>query len=125
METDGLMFPKSKTRKKRMRHPASILHNKGSRTCYLCILLHDDHRLHTVLHEHHIFDGANRIHSEEYGLKVYLCINHHLSGYGPEAVHSNAEIMRLLQQIGQQAFEDQIGSRQEFMRIFGRNYRED
>lgn len=89
------------------------------------MLLHNDHHLHSVLHEHHIFDGANRIHSEEYGLKVYLCPSHHISGWGPEAVHSNAEIMKQLQQIGQQAFENQIGSRQEFMKIFGRNYLEE
>lgn len=106
-----------------MCHPKSILHNKESRTCYLCILLNDDHRLHAVLHEHHIFGGANRTQSEEYGLKVYLCIDHHLSG--PEAVHSNAEIMRTLQQIGQQAFEERCGSRDDFMRVFGKNYIEE
>lgn len=121
----GLMFPKAQTKKKRMRHPKSILHSKESRTCYLCILLHGDYRLHSRLQEHHIFDGPNRKLSEEYGLKVCLCLPHHLNGFGPEAVHSNAEVMRLLQQAGQQAFEERCGSRKDFIEKFGRNYIEE
>lgn len=114
------MFPKQKTKKKRIHHPASIMHNKESRTCYLCVLLHDNYSQYAALHEHHIFGGPNRTHSEEYGLKVYLCLLHHM--YGPEAVHTNAEIMKKLQQQGQQAFEARCGSREEFMKIFGKNH---
>ena len=118
----GLMFPKAKEKKKRIHHPKSILHSKESKTCYLCMLLHGDNRKHSSLQEHHIFDGPNRIYSEEYGLKVYLCIPHHLNGFGPEAVHGNMEIMRLLHQKGQQAFEEKCGSRKQFIETFGRNY---
>lgn len=85
-----MLFPKAKTKKKRMRHPASILHDKNSRTCYLCVTLHDNWNEHRILDEHHIFGGPNRKNSEEYGLKVYLCHDHHI--YGPEAVHNNARI---------------------------------
>ena len=55
----------------------SILHDKGSRTCFLCMKL-GDYSEKAVLEEHHIFGGnPNRKHSEKYGLKVYLCPEHH------------------------------------------------
>ena len=67
----------------------SILHNKQDGTCYLCMLLHDDHgRKQTQ--EHHVFYGtANRKISEKYGLKAYLCLEHHTYDGGSEAVHRN------------------------------------
>ena len=101
-----MLFPKAKTKKKRMRHPASILHDKNSRTCYLCVTLHDNWNEHRILDEHHIFGGPNRKNSEE---------------YGPEAVHNNARIRHELQRTAQRLFEKQH-SHKEFMEIFGRNY---
>ena len=114
-----MLFPKQKSKKKRKRHPASILHDKNSRTCYLCVTLHDNWNEHRILDEHHIFGGPNRKNSEEYGLKVYLCHDHHI--YGPEAVHNNAWIRHELQRTAQRLFEKQH-SHKEFMEIFGRNY---
>lgn len=114
-----MLFPKQKSKKKRMRHPDSILHSKGSRTCYLCVMLHDNWNEHRILDEHHVFGGPNRKNSEEYGLKVYLCHNHHI--YGPEAVHNNAEIRHELQRIAQREFEKRYGHAK-FMEAFGRNY---
>ena len=59
----------------------SIMHDKRDRTCYLCMMLHDDDSMKAVLQEHHIFGGtANRKISERYGIKVYLCLDHHLTG---------------------------------------------
>lgn len=52
-------------------------------------------------------------------LKVYLCLEHHREG--PEAVHRNHDMMRLVQQEGQQAFHltyPEIDFRKEF----GKNY---
>ncbi len=92
---------------------------KNSRTCYLCVTLHDNWNEHRILDEHHIFGGPNRTNSEEYGLKVYLCHDHHI--YGPEAVHNNARIRHELQRTAQRLFEKQH-SHKEFMEIFGRNY---
>lgn len=92
-------------------------------TCYLCMKLHNDYRQHPALQEHHIFGGCpNRTHSGHYGLKVYLCNVHHLAGTGPEAVHSNQKVMDMLHEEGQRAFEDWFGSREEFMKIFGKNF---
>lgn len=98
----------------------SIMHDKRDRTCYLCMMLHGDDSIKTVLHEHHIFGGtANRRLSEKYGLKVYLCLAHHLTG--PEAVHKDAKVAILLKQEGQQAFKKRYPD-MDFMKIFGKNY---
>ena len=56
------------------------------------------------------------------GLKVYLCLEHHISG--KEAVHNNAEMMKVLRQDGQRAFE-KTHTREEFMKLFGKNYLEE
>ena len=112
MDTTGLLFPKVKSKKKRKKHHASIIPCNRKGVCYLC-------KRHTYTHEHHIFDGANRSRSEEYGLKVYLCVECHETG--KEAVHTCARTRKYLEKIGQQEFEQQIGSREEFMRVFGRN----
>lgn len=113
-----LLFPKTPTKKKRMQHPASIMHDKTSRTCYLCELA-GDHSIKLELQEHHVFGGPNRKHSEEYGLKVYLCPECHL--YGRHAAHRSKYTALLLHIHGQRAFE-QGHTREEFVRIFGRNY---
>lgn len=112
------MFPKKTGKKKRKKHCRSILHKKDG-TCYLCAALHEEYRIHPVLHEHHIFGGANRKYSEEYGLKVYLCVPHHETG--EEAAHKNAEIAELLHREGQADFERNYPGLN-FREIFGKNY---
>lgn len=112
-----MMYPKEPKKKKRKRHKPSILHKKDG-TCYLC-RRQGNYQQYKSLHEHHIFGGPNRLISEAEGLKVYLCIRHHVGS--PEAVHNNHDNMRLLRQDGQRAFE-KAHSREEFMRLFGKNY---
>ncbi len=98
----------------------SIMHDKDSGTCYLCMLLHSDYSEKTVRQEHHaIFGTANRRLSEKYGLKVYLCLNHHEEG--KEAVHKNAETALMVKKAAQRAFEDRWPEL-DFRKIFGRNY---
>lgn len=114
-----MMFPKEPRKKKRKKHPQSILQNRDH-TCYLCRKLDGDWSRKPVLHEHHIFGGtANRTLSEQYGLKVYLCIPHHLAG--PDAVHKNAGIMSMLRKDGQRAFARRY-TELDFAEIFGKNY---
>ena len=99
----------------------SIMHEKDG-TCYLCILLNRDHRVHQYVEEHHVIYGkGNRPLSEKYGLKVYLCLGHHREG--KEAVHKNWENDLILKKEAQRIFE-KSHSRKEFMEIFGMNYRE-
>lgn len=120
MKTARLKFPKETKKKKRRKHKESILQNRMDGTCYLCARLHGDYRIHKYREEHHIFLGnPGRKLSEAEGLKVYLCLDHHQTG--PEAVHKNQKILRLLQQDAQRAFE-KTSSRERFMELFGRNY---
>ena len=73
----------------------------------------------TNLHEHHIFCGKNRRNSEKYGLKVWLRADwHNMSSYG---VHVDHELDLRLKQEAQARFEE-THTRDEFMRVFGRNY---
>ena len=101
----------------------SIMHDKKSGTCYLCMLLHSDNSAKSVRQEHHaIFGTANRRLSEKYGLKVYLCLEHHEEGR--EAVHKNAETALLVKKAAQTAFEKRWPE-QNIKKIFGRNYIDD
>ncbi|MCM1190650.1 MAG: hypothetical protein NC541_15325 [bacterium] len=98
----------------------SILHDKQEGTCYLCKKLHQDYGRRTGLEEHHVLMGNQyRKLSEHYGLKVYLCVPHHRTG--PEAVHTNIQISRLLQQEAQKAFEAKY-SHEKWMGEVGRNF---
>lgn len=97
----------------------SIMHKKTDHTCYLCIKLYFDNSFKAGLQEHHVFDGPNRKLSEHFGLKVYLCLNHHT--FGKEAVHNNIKNMRIIQEDGQRAFE-QKNPDLNFRELFGRNY---
>lgn len=71
------------------------------------------------LEKHHIFGGANRKHSAQYGLWVWL--HHDLHNEPPLGVHHCAERNRMLQRLGQQAFELYYPEL-DFLKIFGRNY---
>ena len=103
--------------KKRRRHPEQIIRQpKG--TCYLCWRLNGRHGEIPDLETHHVFFGtANRIKSEERGLKVRLCRHHH------EMVHREITVNRFLQRESQKQWESMPGnSREKWMEIFGRNY---
>ena len=97
----------------------SIMHDKEEGTCYLCMLLHQDWQRRTDLEEHHVFMGPSRKSSEKYGLKVYLCHEHHTGS--EEAVHVSYEVCRILQSAGQQAFMKHYPDN-DFMKIFGKDY---
>lgn len=114
----GLMFPKMKY-KKRKKHKKSILQNETDRHCFLCMMA-GNYQLYDVLHEHHIFFGtANRKKSEEYGMKVNLCLTHHETG--EHAVHKDRDTDMKLKRIAQEKFEE-THSREEFRKIFGKSY---
>ena len=72
------------------------------------------------LHKHHLFYGtSNRKNSEKYGLWVYLTPElHNTTNNG---VHFNKELDLLCKRAGQNAFEE-THTREEFIKIFGRNY---
>lgn len=69
---------------------------------------------------HHIFFGtANRKLSDKYGLTVWLTPFWHRDG--KNGVHFNKRFDLELKQVGQRIFE-QNHTREEFVKIFGRNY---
>lgn len=89
--------------------------------CYLCRMLNGD-TFPKQTQEHHVcFGTANRRLSEKYGLKVYLCLNHHT--VGPEAVHNNHENARILQREAEKVFEENFPG-ESFIKIFGRSFKE-
>lgn len=73
----------------------------------------------TGLHKHHIYGGANRKLSEIYGLYVWLIPKYH--NMSNDGVHFNKKLDTELKRLGQMKFE-QTGNREEFVRIFNKNY---
>ncbi len=89
----------------------SIIQNKKQ-----CIICNNRN-----VEEHHIFFGtANRKLSEKYGLKVYLCFEHHR---GTRGVHGKdgKNLDTYLKQLAQTKFEEKE-SQEKFRQIFGMNY---
>ena len=90
--------------------------------CWLCEAA-GDYRIHPVLHKHHVFGGPNRQISEREGFFVWLCPHHHTGDAAGcrDAVHFNPYQAQLLHEACQREFEKKH-SREEFMRLIGRNY---
>lgn len=109
----------------------SIIHTTKGR-CYLC-------GRYGQTEEHHIFGGANRKVSEQYGLKIQLCPQCHR---GNDGVHGSglkaAGLKSGLKMSGQTAFENYYAAREyktkepdyfydrspreKFAQLFGVNY---
>lgn len=72
-------------------------------------------------HRHHIFYGAYRKKSEEYGFVIPLA--QHLHEFTPESVHGNPNkgLDLKLKQMAQRYFEEHYGTREEFIQVFGKN----
>lgn len=114
-------FPKKPTVKRRRHHPDSIM-DQPLGSCFLCWRLEGNGMPAAEgLERHHIYDGPNRMISEENGFTVRLCRRHHRNG--PAAVHRNIKAMRYLQEACQRAYEKDH-TRDEFMALIGRNYLE-
>lgn len=74
----------------------------------------------TGLHLHHCLSGtANRRLSEKYGLKIFLCWEHHNGSNN--SVHHNRELELAVKQLGQSHFE-LTHTREEFRAIFGKSF---
>lgn len=79
--------------------------------CYLCCNPRE--------HLHEIIYGKNRINSIKYNFVLPLCSNHHT---GRNGIHFNKELDLHYKQLCQKFFEDNIGNREDFIKIFGRSY---
>lgn len=80
--------------------------------CYIC-------RRKTETALHHIYEGPFRWVSDEQGFTVFLCPDCHQ--YGPKAVHRCRDTALWLKARCQRVYE-RNHSREEFMRLVGRNY---
>ena len=116
MNQEGLIFPKGIIRKIRKNHLNSIIVRDTIGQCFIC-------QKRGYTERHHIYGSANRKYSEQYGLTVYLCPECHRTS--EIAAHRNKEVRTTLQRIGQRTFEKNFGSREDFEKLFGKNYLED
>lgn len=90
----------------------SILQNE--KECYFC-----ENPL--KVHDHHIYEGEGRREiSEKHGFKVFLCPAHH--NMSDKGVHFEHVYDLLLKRLCQCQYEKMGHSREEFIRLIGRNY---
>lgn len=69
---------------------------------------------------HHAIHGtANRKIADKYNLVLPLCDKHHRGSQGP---HMNRVIDLKYIQMAQKAFEDKVGDREEFRKLFGKSW---
>lgn len=88
----------------------SIMQDK--KECYFC-------KTKQGLHLHHIYFGANRKISDKMGFVVYLCGKHH--NLSNEGVHFDINKDLWLKRTCQEKFE-RLNSREQFMKLIGKNY---
>lgn len=85
---------------------------QSSKYCWVCRALYP-------LHYHHIYGGRNRRVSDENGFGVYLCFDHHVGEHG---VHNNPRADMALKKTCQMVYERDHGTREDFLKLIGKNY---
>ena len=85
--------------------------DRWDRCCHLC-------GSYGNIQIHHVYGNAYRKKSTQYGMVTPLCASCHR---GPHGVHQDAEANKRLKAGFQGKFEE-THSREEFRRIFGKNY---
>ena len=94
----------------------SIIQHDRDR-CYIC----GRNGVGDPLECHHVFGAANRDHSEEDGMKVYLCGSRcHRAGLN--SVHQNRKVADKLKAEAQKVWEATYGSREDFRNRYGKSY---
>ena len=74
------------------------------------------------LHKHHVFGGSNRELSERYGLWVWLRWDRHIADSPHATPHNDRNTDLWLKRITQRRFEEVHGTREDFVKLFSRNY---
>ena len=112
--TGGVSCPKP-TYKKSKPEKVQKIKMQSQKVCYVCGIMQN-------LEAHHCFGGTNRNKSEKYGLKIWLCHNHHNENIPNDpGIHFNPKVMDFVQRMAQRKFEE-IYSRELFISEFGRSY---
>lgn len=83
----------------------------NANNCFLCGSIYN-------LTWHEIYSGRNRQNSMKYGLCLRLCLNCH------EKKQEDVNFNEFWHKKGQSLWESEIGSREEFIKVFRRNYLE-
>lgn len=79
-------------------------------TCFLCWR-------YGKLDKHHLIPGtANRKNSEKYKLYEFVCRECH------RKIHDDPDLMLFMKCHGQLLFETESGTREDFIKIFGKSY---
>lgn len=102
------MHKKTKKLTKLEKNRYSVFSNDIER-CYLCGSIYK-------LTWHEIYVGKNRQNSMKYGLCLRLCLNCH------SKEQENSQFNDYWHKQGQLYWEENIGSREEFIKVFRRNY---
>ena len=102
------MHNKSKKLTKLERNRYSVFSN-DTKKCYLC-----DSKYKLTWHE--IYSGRNRQNSMKYGLCLRMCLNCH------SREQENSQFNDYWHRQGQLYWEEFFGSREEFIKVFRRNY---
>ena len=69
---------------------------------------------------HHVLHGtANRKKADKYGYVIPLCYEHHI---GANGIHRNRGMDLYWKETAQRHFEKNIGTREDFIREFGKSY---
>lgn len=90
----------------------SIIEQK--KECYVC-------KKTTNLHLHHIWYGKNRKNSDEDGLVVYLCYDHHEGTNGVHGKNGHELDLKLKKIAEQKWIEHYNKSKEDFIRRYGKN----
>ncbi len=76
----------------------------------------------THINKHEIFFGRNRNNSIKHGFVIPLCEGEHHNQVGCTGIHFDTELCLEWQKKAQMYFEKNIGTREEFVSMFGTNY---
>ena len=83
---------------------------QSERKCFIC-------GREGTLDIHHCISGvSNRKHSEEYGLKIFVCRECHTM------VHNKRDVEIQIKQFAQRRWEEEYGDRDAFRKVFGKSW---
>ena len=117
----GLLFPKQEKKKKRKTQGTQSILQADDGVCFLCMCMENDTSLKQT-QEHHVFGGPRRGISEREGLKIYLCVQHHI--YGPYAIHTNKEVSCRVKAWAQRMWQQEHPDG-DWMELMGKNYQKE
>ena len=110
----GVSCPKPSYKKRRPEKVQKVK-LQDTNECWICGTVYN-------LESHHIFGGGNRSKSEKYGLKIWLCHNHHNESIPVDkGLHFNRYLDFRLKIMAQREFEKMYGH-DKWMEIFRRSY---